>query len=509
MDLGYFLKMAFFEKVNNLNCVKMKLSRNTKIGLINRVSPRVFFLVLCILVSSPLASEESKTKSETSKASNFSRVVFWPFEKLLQPLFEVLIYPVSEPLRYAFQKGIIEKGVELITFGENKNIYAYPVLNLKPGTATMLGFMYRHSDLIVDKDYLVLTGELYSNSDTYYSVRYSQKRLFDGHTYMAFQHSGNFNRDGGFRLLGTSDTYSQPDTTFRFNLSLAHALPIPKTKIDISTGVRLKYGGLPEKRSEWLDPEYIAEMSERGIYQDYQIFPQMVTLSFNNTESPYTPSSGISLQGSFGYHIVNDYSDIPSKEWDILSSEKEHDFMSMEFLFQAYFYLGKSGNSYLLTKKEARKKRREFADFSLQRFVKEWHPSKINHWLLERRVLALQWRYLQYFEMEKGGMPALSIPRLNDRFPLRGYDQAWASLAITGISLEYRWPIDYYIDGVIFNEYALFADDKGDFDFDNFRNAWGFGIRVRRPDMYFFRFQLGFHGLHGIHLVMTIAPEFQ
>ena len=124
-------------------------------------------------------------------------------------------------------------------------------------------------------------------------------------------------------------------------------------------------------------------------------------------------------------------------------------------------------------------------------------------------MLALQWRYLQYFEMEKGGMPALSFPRLNDRFPLRGYEQAWASLAITGISLEYRWPIDYYIDGVIFNEYAIFANEKGKFEFDNLRNSWGFGIRVRRPDMYFFRFQLGFHGIHGIHLVMTIAPEFQ
>jgi phosphatidylserine decarboxylase len=53
------------------------------------------------------------------------------------------------------------------------------------------------------------------------------------------------------------------------------------------------------------------------------------------------------------------------------------------------------------------------------------------------------------------------------------------------------------------------GEEKGKFEFDNLRNSWGFGIRVRRPDMYFFRFQLGFHGIHGIHLVMTIAPEFQ
>ena len=472
----------------------------------------LLFLCLLFSFSSAFGSESQKQNQESQEISTgkmVTRVVFWPFENLLQPLFEALIYPVSEPLRYAFQKKIVEKAVNLITFGENKNIFIYPTLNLKPGTSTMLGFMYRHSDLLVKKDYLVLSGELYANSDTYYSVRYSQKRLFDGNTYMVFHHSGNFNRDGTFRFLGSNESFAQPDTTFRFNLSVAHDLPIPKTRIDFTSGVRLKYGGIPEQQSDLIDYEYVDAMSERGIYQDYQIYPQILTLSFDNTESAFTPSSGVQLQGSFGYHIVSDYQDLPSNEFDFLTSEKNHDFMSMDFLLQTYFYFGKKENSYLLTRKEAREKRREFADFSIQRFVKQWSPSQLNTLLLERRVLALQWRYLQYFEMEKGGMPALSFPRLNDRFPLRGYEQAWASLAITGISLEYRWPIDYYIDGVIFNEYAIFANEKGKFEFDNLRNSWGFGIRVRRPDMYFFRFQLGFHGIHGIHLVMTIAPEFQ
>jgi hypothetical protein len=40
-------------------------------------------------------------------------------------------------------------------------------------------------------------------------------------------------------------------------------------------------------------------------------------------------------------------------------------------------------------------------------------------------------------------------------------------------------------------------------------NSWGFGVRVRRPDMYWFRLQLGFHGRHGVNLVLTIAPEFR
>ena len=34
-------------------------------------------------------------------------------------------------------------------------------------------------------------------------------------------------------------------------------------------------------------------------------------------------------------------------------------------------------------------------------------------------------------------------------------------------------------------------------------------VRVRKPDMFWFRVQFGFHGLHGVNLVMTIAPEYR
>ncbi|MDR1699632.1 MAG: hypothetical protein LBR68_00370, partial [Lachnoclostridium sp.] len=33
-------------------------------------------------------------------------------------------------------------------------------------------------------------------------------------------------------------------------------------------------------------------------------------------------------------------------------------------------------------------------------------------------------------------------------------------------------------------------------------------IRARKPDMYWFCVQVGFHGLQGVNLVMTIAPEY-
>ena len=80
---------------------------------------------------------------------------------------------------------------------------------------------------------------------------------------------------------------------------------------------------------------------------------------------------------------------------------------------------------------------------------------------------------------------------------------------LLGLSAEYRWPIDYFVDGVVFNEYGLHSDKTNEWSLDRYYNSWGFGIRVRMPNLYLFRCQVGFHGLHGVNLILTIAPEFK
>ncbi len=383
-------------------------------------------------------------------------------------------------------------------------------MNLKPGTRTMLGFMYRHSDLMFPKDYFVLSGNLFANSDVDYSVRYSRKNLFDGQTYLAFTHGGDLNRDGSFRLPSTSTAFAEPDTTFRVELSAAHPFPfLNNWSVQFTSGVRFKYSGFPEDTEELLDAEYFDLMKERGIYQDYRLYSQSLALAFDNTESPYVATSGSRFQITGAFHIVSNYRDAPQELVHRLSSELNHNYASLNLVWQKYFYLGAKQKTYQFTKKEARLERKKYTDFSLGQTLRMWSPSKISEWIFERRVIAIQLRYLRYWEMDKGGMPALSFPSLNARFPLRGYDNTWMAQALCGISTEYRWPIDYYIDGVAFLEYGMFSDEDGHWNLDNIRNSWGFGVRVRRPDMYFFRLQFGFHGLHGVQLVLTIAPEFK
>jgi outer membrane protein assembly factor BamA len=138
-----------------------------------------------------------------------------------------------------------------------------------------------------------------------------------------------------------------------------------------------------------------------------------------------------------------------------------------------------------------------------------WRPENLVETLFERRVFAFQFRFQGVWELEKGGAPYSAFPALNARFPLRGYTDAWVAPFLMGLSAEYRWPVDRLVDGVVFDEYAMISDKVNHWSKDHLYNSWGFGVRVRKPDMFLFRLQFAFHSWHGISLIITIAPEFR
>ena len=93
--------------------------------------------------------------------------------------------------------------------------------------------------------------------------------------------------------------------------------------------------------------------------------------------------------------------------------------------------------------------------------------------------------------------------------PLRGYTRDYFAYNMVGLSCEYRWPLVDMVDGVVFNEYGLFGRSWNEPQLKNLRNSWGFGIRMREPDQFFSRMEIGFHGLDGFAITLTINPEFQ
>ena len=117
----------------------------------------VTLLVLVGVFTLPAHAEKSnEAVQDTSSGSmSFFEIVSWPFIHVIQPFFSSLVYPISAPIHYAVDNGVIEKAVDLIRFGENHNILIYPVMNWKPGSSTMLGASYRHRNLFRKGDYWV------------------------------------------------------------------------------------------------------------------------------------------------------------------------------------------------------------------------------------------------------------------------------------------------------------------------------------------------------------------
>ncbi|MCQ2103086.1 MAG: outer membrane protein assembly factor [Fibrobacter sp.] len=482
-------------------------------------------LLMAFVAVEPVVAAEDSTEmpsdeTASSKEDSFqlSSLWLWPFNNVIQPVLNGLVYPVAKPVDYAFKNGVIEKSVDLITFGENRNILIYPSLNLKPGSNTMVGVNYRHRSLFLGKDYLVLQANYYANGDASFDARYTKHALFGSPLFGGIKTGLVWNRDDHFIIPETKSAFLQPDSsyyvTFRLGAPLTKSL---NWNVDAWTTLQFQRASVPDVQDSILiDTDFPIE--ERGLYQNHNEIPVGLSISYDDLDFPFAPSRGSRIAISGSYTFVDDYRGVKFQDLGIEPDDRKklkledsglrHDYLRTEFLFQHYFFLGKS-EQFILSATEARQNRRFYTDFSWDQAVRVWRPENVMQTLFERRVLALQYRMLNLWEMENGGAPFNAFPWLNARTPLRGYGDVWSAHHMMSLSCEYRWPVDRFVDGVLFDEYAMIAPKIDKWDFDHFYNSWGFGIRVRQPNMYLFRVQFGFHGLHGVNLVMTIAPEFK
>ena len=466
----------------------------------------LFFLLFLFFLINPAYADESEQSSDSSKVNTDNNEgVLWYLSSFVQMVLNAAVYPVSAPVQYFINNGVMEKSVELISFGEEKKIIVYPTMNLKPGSQTQLGMTYRHRCLVFDRDYLVLQGSYYANGDVYLSDRYTKQEPFGLPLFVGFRYKLYWDSDASFIIPGTKEAFVQPDSTMSFQWRIGAPLSSSKKlNFELSTSQLFIDASIPGNTKDSILNDEIYPIADRGLYQSSRQYSIAASLVYDDLNFPYAPSKGDRVILSAEYNFVPEYNGLENIE----KSDKKHDFIANTLIWQHYFYFGKA-QQYILSAREARQSRKFYTDFSWDEALRVWRPENIRETLLERRVLALQFRMENMWEMDKGGAPFNAFPTMSARYPLRGYRDDWAAAHIMGLSAEYRWPIDRFVDGVLFDEYGLHAEKVKNFSFDHFYNSWGFGIRVRMPEMYLFRCQVGFHGLHGVNLILTIAPEFK
>jgi hypothetical protein len=134
---------------------------------------------------------------------------------------------------------------------------------------------------------------------------------------------------------------------------------------------------------------------------------------------------------------------------------------------------------------------------------------KLRQQIFSRKVVVLHLYAAQSFELPGNSMPMYGLQTLGNDTPLRGYSGSrFRDYAVAAFSTEYRFPVLRLMDGTLFYEDGAIGRSWNTIDYLNYKNSWGFGIRVRRPDIYLFRMDLGIHGVSGLVFNMSVDAPF-
>jgi len=448
----------------------------------------IFLFALC-----PQAQEAS---SDTSIVNIEQRkllltIVSWPFVHIIQPTVEFLIYPVIPPLIYVSREDLIEKGANLITYGEEKQITFYPIINPSLGNAANIGFSYWHKDLFLKNDNLFISPHRYINADWDVSMRYKKNDILGTSFYskwgLSHKEYGNssFRNSEGTKLF-FADSSIFLSTGLGVNLFGAWG-----TEFGISSN--FYHFDFPFLEETIMSNDYV---SNRGFYNSFKSYPITLALYYNSLDEPYSATKGSKFSVSYSYVPVSSY-----------NGTKDHNYHIAESRWVNYLLLG--NKSYAMTVAESDANREKLMKLSFAEAIEILNPINIREISVDRRVLITQLKARYMIEENKGKAPFVAMSGIGGNFPLRAYgDNFFTGAAVAGLSNEYRWPIDRYADMLIFNEYGIYSDDFGHLSSFNLRNSYGFGFRVRTPKLFITRFALAFHGLHGISVILTTRPEY-
>jgi len=420
-------------------------------------------------------------------------IVSWPFVYIVQPTVEFLIYPVIPPLIYVSRENLIEKGYNIITFGENKQIMFYPVINAKMGSQASIGFAYWHSNILLNNDNMFFSPHLYVNSDWDAALRYKKKEVLGKSIYWGVNSSYREDGDNSFRATKTGRAYSYADSSVFSNPFIGFDL-YKNWSLEFSAAFNFYRFDLPNLDDDTF--EYEPEANSRGFYQDYQAYPLTVSLLHNSLDEPYAATRGSQFSLGYTYVPVSRY-----------NGTKDHNYHVIEGRLVNYTLLG--NRSYAMTVAESNASRERLMNLTFAEAIEVFNPINIKEEILDRRVFITQLRMRYMLEESEGKAPFTAMSRLGGNFPLRAYvDGYFTAPLVAGISAEYRWPIDRFADAVIFNEYGIYGDDFSNLSTANIRNSYGLGFRVRTPKLFITRFAVAFHGLHGVTFILTTRPEF-
>jgi hypothetical protein len=427
-------------------------------------------------------------------ANPMLQVVTWPLQNIFAPGLKLVLYPTKAPLRYLLNENVIDRTIRLISFGNDDKIMLYPTLNLAPGTGSFTGLTLRHKALFGrPTESLVTKGSLYVNGDwrmrSYIIASKMLNTDFTSKSSLLLTRVKN----SSVNQPGLNQFWYFADTSNVFSFTLYHKMV---EKLGVKSSVIYRdnhYGDAPVQKDSLASDFFRNDLGDfdlkfRGLNQAWQ--DRIVTFgvfrdSRNNDKIPLV---GNTFNANYHHHFTT----------------ANHDFHAWEGNWTGYYKLGTE--KYEISSEEERKS----GKMSLRKLLQKMEYDKLKREIFNRKVLVLHAYVAQSYELANNSMPVYGLQTLGNDTPMRGYSGSrFRDYSVASWGAEYRFPIMRLVDGVMFNEFGVYGRSWDKIDvLDNVKNSWGFGIRARRPDLYLFRAQLGFHGLHGIQLNMSVDEPY-
>lgn len=437
------------------------------------------------------SSSQSLSSSASSKMGATAQVLTWPLRRVLQPMATSLLWPIYPPLKYIDDENVIDKAMDLATWGPNNKITTIPVVFPLGRNDSYIGVRNIMNELIAKKlrnsqylkyyvsgDYSLMTDFAYLWDDFYVKSQFQKNHFLKKVLYpLEIDHLNQFQYP------------KHTDYTFYFQNQVFYNL---SHNWSMNLGVdynMFRYVTNPHVYQD-ANPVLVDNLKRRGFYDDYEEVPLTFGFGFDSRESQFTPTYGTKFNLSSTYAFARGFGN----------------YMNVKGDFQNYKLLG--GSSYKITREEDKKRIRNLMRFKMNEAIPFLSVDDFKNTLLNRRVLVSSFKFKQAFDAQDQPMTITGLSSLGQNTPLRAYAQnRFMSYGYFAWGHEYRWPVIRRIDGVLFNEYGVFYNNPLKLDQWKLRNSWGLGLRVSNPDFYFTRFQIAFHGLSGVSIILTTSPE--
>lgn len=420
-------------------------------------------------------------------------VVTWPLQNIVGPGVEVATAFTQPPIRYFIEEDVINRSAGLFRFGGSNDLSVYPTVSLASGTSSRTGATLRHDGMYNgDPGNLVSYFHYYVNGDhrwrTFFTLRdMGETRLRAKLAFSLYR----FDNDH-FYQPGSGDIHVHQSHYETYESQLDHPL-VGELYARVGFAFRNnRFGNAPPAIAQqpgnaltsgfFRNEDGILDPAMRGLGQSFHDRIWHVGVIRDTRTNENIPLDGSRFEAAWYYH----------------DADLGHRFHSWQASWRRYFKLGP--DRYELDPAD-------LEGLSVESFVRSLEYKRLREAFLSRRVLVLHVTAGRSYELPGNHMPVYGTQSLGNGTPLRAHPGSrFRDYAMVAAGAEYRFPILPIMDGTFFNEYGTVAPalDRLD-DGIGLQQSWGFGVRVRQPDMFLFRIELAFNGLS--NAVLNVSSD--